>query len=106
MALDAIYLKENVGEALAQGLTAVLVAQPEDSVEYLGKWLIKFVESQEKQTKVTFILERECFAHVLHPRVFDSRGVSWTRRMSLSLLCSACIVCVSFLHRPRSRRNS
>jgi len=36
-------LKANVGEVLANGLTAVVLKQPEDSVEFLGRWLLKYV---------------------------------------------------------------
>lgn len=43
--MDAEYLKANVGDVLAAGLTAVVLDQPEDSVDYLGRWLLKYVEN-------------------------------------------------------------
>ncbi len=50
--MDAAYLKENIGEVLAEGLTHVLVRQPEDSVEFLANWLLEYVDSKEKEQKV------------------------------------------------------
>lgn len=52
--MDAAYLKENVGEILALGLTQTLVRQPEDSVEYLANWLLEYVEAKEREEKVRF----------------------------------------------------
>jgi hypothetical protein len=43
--MDAEYLKSNVGEVLANGLTAVVLNQPEDSVDFLGRWLLNYVQS-------------------------------------------------------------
>lgn len=45
--MDAEYLKANVGDVLAAGLTAVVLDQPEDSVDYLGRWLLKYVDNFE-----------------------------------------------------------
>lgn len=39
MAFDSGYLKETVGEALARGCAATVTAEPNDPVEYLGRWL-------------------------------------------------------------------
>lgn len=39
---DTTYLKETVGEALARGCAAVVTAQPNDPVEYLGLWLLRY----------------------------------------------------------------
>jgi hypothetical protein len=49
--MDAAYLKENVGEVLAEGLTQVVLRQPEDSVEYLANWLLDFVSSKTQKAK-------------------------------------------------------
>lgn len=44
--MDAEYLKQNVGDILANGLTAVVLNQPEDSVDFLGRWLLNFVQNK------------------------------------------------------------
>lgn len=50
--MDAAYLRSNVSDALSQGLAATLVAQPDDPVEYLGRYLLKYVERKEAEEKV------------------------------------------------------
>ncbi|EFJ44886.1 radial spoke protein 2 [Volvox carteri f. nagariensis] len=47
MGHDTNYLKETVGEALARGCAAAIGAQPNDPVEYLGLWLLKYVKNAE-----------------------------------------------------------
>ncbi|GFR41453.1 hypothetical protein Agub_g2141 [Astrephomene gubernaculifera] len=44
---DTTYLKDTVGEALARGCAATIGAQPNDPVEYLGLWLLKYVKNAE-----------------------------------------------------------
>ena len=44
--MDFRYLKQHVGDALAQGLSDVACAQPKDPVEHLGKWLLKYIDNQ------------------------------------------------------------
>ena len=46
--MDAAYLKKNVMEALTEALTSMAVQIPEDNVEYLGKYLLKYVERKKK----------------------------------------------------------
>ena len=50
--MDTEYLKQNLGSVLADGLAAVVIQRPEDPVEYLGEWLLKYVENQENRAKV------------------------------------------------------
>jgi len=45
--MDALYLKENVNEALMEALTAMAVAQPEDRVKYVGRYLLQYVERKK-----------------------------------------------------------
>mmetsp|Transcript_31870 Transcript_31870/g.53765 ORF Transcript_31870/g.53765 Transcript_31870/m.53765 type:complete len:539 (+) Transcript_31870:117-1733(+) len=51
--MDADYLKKNVKDALAEALTAMAVKIPEDEIEYVGKYLLKYVERKkiEKEGK-------------------------------------------------------
>jgi len=44
--MDFRYLKQHVGDALAQGLSDVAIAQPKDPVDHLGKWLLKYIDNQ------------------------------------------------------------
>lgn len=50
--MDAEYLKENVGTALAKGLAAVTIAKPADPVEFLGNWLLKYIDNRAVEEKV------------------------------------------------------
>jgi hypothetical protein len=50
--MDAQYLKKTVGPALAKGLAAASVTRPQDPIEYLANWLIKYVENQERDNQV------------------------------------------------------
>jgi hypothetical protein len=42
--MDAKYLSDNVNFALTEALTSMAVALPEDGVEYVGSYLLQFVE--------------------------------------------------------------
>lgn len=44
---DTKYLQELVGDALARGTAATVAAQPNDPVEYLGQWLLRYVKNAE-----------------------------------------------------------
>ena len=50
--MDAAYLESTVAAALVQGLASVVENQPEDSVEFLGKFLIKFADNELALAKV------------------------------------------------------
>ncbi len=50
--MDALYLKENVQEALAEALTSVVVGTPDDPIEYIGKYLLQYVERKAVIQKV------------------------------------------------------
>jgi hypothetical protein len=46
---DALYLQENVGAALTAGLASCASAQPDDPVDYLAHWLLKYLAVQDKK---------------------------------------------------------
>ena len=46
---DAQYLQETVGPALTAGLASCASAQPDDPVDYLAHWLLKYLAVQEKK---------------------------------------------------------
>lgn len=48
---EADYLRDTVGEALAKGCLKTALAAPSDPVEYLGSWLLKFVENAKIKEK-------------------------------------------------------
>ena len=48
---DNEYLKASVGPALVQALTSMVVTQPPDAVDYLGNYLIAYVEREEGKAK-------------------------------------------------------
>jgi len=56
--MDAAYLKENVNDALMEALTAVAVADPADKVDYIGRYLLQYVErkTKDKAQKSSYLL--------------------------------------------------
>lgn len=40
---DSDFLKATVGDALAKGVAATVEAQPDDPVEYLARYLLRYV---------------------------------------------------------------
>ncbi len=59
--MDAEYLKENVGAALAIGLAETAIAQPDDPIEYFALWLTKYVQNQKRGQQVFLLL-----SHIEH----------------------------------------
>jgi hypothetical protein len=53
--MDAKYLRENVNEALIEALASMAVSMPDDSVEYVGKYLIQYVERKALKAKVVLV---------------------------------------------------
>lgn len=49
--MEQAYLKETIGEALTEGCSAAAIALPTDPVEYLGLWLLKYVENAKIRTE-------------------------------------------------------
>ena len=49
--MDAEYLKRVVGVPLSEALTAMVVAQPQDAVEFLGQALLDHVRRAEEAVK-------------------------------------------------------
>ena len=47
--MDAAYLRENVFTALSEALVSMAVELPDDRVEYLGKYLINYVERKKNK---------------------------------------------------------
>jgi hypothetical protein len=50
---DAQYLQESVGPALTAGLASCASAQPDDPVDYLAHWLLKYLAVQEKKARAS-----------------------------------------------------
>jgi hypothetical protein len=61
--MDVDYLKKNVGDVLATGLAAVVMNNPPDSVDFLAKWLLNYVDSvkaqDEAKTKLAAQLKQD-----------------------------------------------
>ena len=55
--MDALYLKNNVYGALTEALASMAVALPEDKVEYLGRYLLKYVERKKAKEEAELILQ-------------------------------------------------
>lgn len=54
--MDTEYLKETIGKSLSEGLAHLAKCRTHDAVEYLGYYLINFVDKANNQTKVFIIL--------------------------------------------------
>ena len=47
--MDADYLQSTVGDALAEGMAKMTRVRPEDAIDFLGKFLLKFTEKKERE---------------------------------------------------------
>lgn len=45
--MDAAYLRNNINAPLAEALSSMVQTQPADGIEYIGKYLLQYVERQE-----------------------------------------------------------
>ena len=45
--MDAQWLNDNVGGVLAEALSELSMHKPEDPVDFVGKWLINYVDRKE-----------------------------------------------------------
>lgn len=50
--MDALYLKENVQEAVTEALTSMMISCPDDQIEYMGTYLLNYVERMNINQKV------------------------------------------------------
>ena len=47
---DIKYIKTpEIGQVISQGLTSVYLAKPDFPVDYLAKWLLNYLDNQEKE---------------------------------------------------------
>lgn len=46
---ESAYLKDDLGPVLAKGLAAVATARPDDPIEYLGLWLLHYLQKVERR---------------------------------------------------------
>ena len=54
--MDADFLKAHVGDALTKGMSEVNLYQPADPVEFLGQYLLKYVQNAEQDERVSVLL--------------------------------------------------
>lgn len=60
--MDALYTKLNVNDALVEALTSLAVVQPDDPIEYLGKYLLQWVGRRNisaAQTEIVSLAEEK-----------------------------------------------
>ena len=50
--MDANYLKVNVYDALTEAVAAMVIAVPEDRVEFIGQYLLAYVDRKNNKTKL------------------------------------------------------
>jgi hypothetical protein len=51
--MDAKYLSDNINFALTEALSSMAVSLPDDGVEYVGKYLLQFVERKNMMDAVS-----------------------------------------------------
>jgi Dpy-30 motif len=66
-AMDSDYLKRSIGGPLSDALVAMVVAQPEDSVQFLGEALLDYVRRAEDASK------RSAYAAKLQIKLDDAQ---------------------------------
>jgi hypothetical protein len=70
--LDANYLKDTVGDILAEALANVAIQQPADPVEFVGLYLLNHVKNQKKKSEV-------CICYFYFNFKFSTSGESYCR---------------------------
>ena len=55
--MDALYLKENINDAISDGLTAMVVQSPDDPIEFLGNYLLNYVDRQIVKKQVNYSMK-------------------------------------------------
>lgn len=86
--MDALYLKNNVYVALTEALASMAVALPEDQVEYLGRYLLKYVDRKkvkdDSELALQDILSREENEEkgIAAAQVHTGRVISTSHRIS------------------------
>ena len=67
--MDALYLKENINDAITEALTSMVVSVPEDPIEYLGNYLLNYVDRKTAMRMV----KKEIFTnpYILKQRPFQ-----------------------------------
>ena len=51
--MDTEFLKRKVGDVLAEGFAELFLLKPEDPVEYLADWLIKYQQNCREREEVS-----------------------------------------------------
>jgi Dpy-30 motif len=79
--MDASYLQNNIGEALSEGLAQVVLDDPVDPVDYLGNWLLQYVENARNRVKVCACRPRRLLCLLSN----SDRHISLSLSLSLSV---------------------
>eukprot|EP00696_Hemimastix_kukwesjijk_P008638 gnl/Hemi2/20922_TR6932_c0_g2_i1.p1 gnl/Hemi2/20922_TR6932_c0_g2~~gnl/Hemi2/20922_TR6932_c0_g2_i1.p1 ORF type:complete len:582 (-),score=222.34 gnl/Hemi2/20922_TR6932_c0_g2_i1:96-1841(-) len=56
--MDTVYLKEQVGAPLSFAMAAMAIKKPSDPVDFIGRWLLKYVENQTKDEVIQNQIEQ------------------------------------------------
>eukprot|EP00696_Hemimastix_kukwesjijk_P008637 gnl/Hemi2/20921_TR6932_c0_g1_i1.p3 gnl/Hemi2/20921_TR6932_c0_g1~~gnl/Hemi2/20921_TR6932_c0_g1_i1.p3 ORF type:complete len:108 (-),score=7.60 gnl/Hemi2/20921_TR6932_c0_g1_i1:42-365(-) len=90
--MDTVYLKEQVGAPLSFAMAAMAIKKPSDPVDFIGRWLLKYVENQTKD---------EVIQNQIEQRVADAIAATTrrTRRVPSRALMGR-------LRKPRIRRRT
>lgn len=50
--MDADFLKRTVGKPLSEALASLVIAQPQDPIEFIGEALLDYIKRRETETQV------------------------------------------------------
>ncbi len=56
--MEAEYVKRNVGNCLAAGLSEVATVRPADPIEYLAIWLLKYKANLKEKEETVHTISR------------------------------------------------
>ena len=102
--MDAEFLKQHVGSALAKGLAQVVVDRPEDAIDHLGKFLIKYADKQERE--VANVQKKANMAKILAEKDADRAAVAAVVAEKTAAADSQAEADMALLAELRSAQNS
>lgn len=81
--MDAAYLEETVGPQLCEALTAMIVAQPVDCVQFVGQHLVDYVKSVEAaEEKLKYLAELDEAIRVQEERKKEADAEAERKRLA------------------------
>ena len=98
--MDSQYLNKNVSIALSEGISAMLVANPDDRIEYIANYLIQYVERRRRlEDRAANSARVDAALGTLMASIEDTNKANLEKRQEIAMKQ------VSSSSRSRSRRS-